>query len=74
MLLTSMPYAGQEIEITGYYVCRKPTRTVRGETMYFASFLDRQGAFLRYHSFPSRSSTIPLSGAMAAICSKEKWW
>lgn len=55
-------YIGQNIEITGYYVCRKPTRTVRGETMYFASFLDRQGAFFDTTHFPPVAARFPFRG------------
>ncbi|MEI7802603.1 MAG: DNA polymerase III subunit alpha, partial [Bacteroidota bacterium] len=36
---------GKEIEIVGYYVTRKPTRTIRGELMMFGTFFDREGFF-----------------------------
>jgi len=53
---------GRHIEITGYYVCRKPTRTIRGETMYFATFLDRNGRFFDTIHFPPAAAQFPFRG------------
>ncbi|MBL7774722.1 MAG: DNA polymerase III subunit alpha, partial [Saprospiraceae bacterium] len=39
--------------MTGYYVCRKDTRTVKGELMHFGTWLDREGRFFDTVHFPS---------------------
>jgi DNA polymerase III alpha subunit len=46
----------------GYYVCRKPVRTVKGETMYFATWLDIEGHFFDTVHFPAFLGQGPFRG------------
>lgn len=55
-------WQGREAEILGYYVCRKPTRTIRGDTMYFATFIDQQGFFFDTTHFPPVAAKYPFRG------------
>ena len=52
----------QMVEMTGYYVCRKDTRTVKGELMQFGTWLDRAGAFFDSVHFPEQARTAPFRG------------
>lgn len=55
-------YIGQEIEITGYLVTIKPTRTIRGESMSFGCFLDEDGYFFDTTHFPRIAKEYPFRG------------
>ncbi|MCE7058921.1 DNA polymerase III subunit alpha [Dyadobacter sp. CY343] len=46
-------YVNQEIVQYGYLVAVKNTRTARGETMHFGTFLDQEGQFIDTVHFPS---------------------
>ncbi|MFZ2901158.1 MAG: DNA polymerase III subunit alpha [Saprospiraceae bacterium] len=46
-------FAGKQVQIYGYYVCRKPVRTVRNETMYFGTWLDQEGHYFDTVHFPA---------------------
>lgn len=37
----------------GYYVCRKDTRTIKGDLMHFGTWLDREGRFFDTVHFPA---------------------
>ncbi|MGB3076444.1 MAG: 2'-5' RNA ligase family protein, partial [Chitinophagales bacterium] len=50
------------IEITGYYVTRKPTSTKKGEPMMFGCFLDRNGFFFDTNHFPAATKNFPFRG------------
>lgn len=50
------------IEITGYYVTYKPTRTKKGEAMMFGCFIDREGFFFDTNHFPEASRNFPFRG------------
>jgi DNA polymerase III alpha subunit len=46
----------------GYYVCRKDTRTIKGETMQFGTWIDCTGAFFDTVHFPDTLRAYPLRG------------
>lgn len=48
--------------MTGYYVCRKDTRTVKGELMHFGTWLDREGRFFDTVHFPGQMKEAPFRG------------
>jgi DNA polymerase-3 subunit alpha len=50
------------ISIVGYFVCHKPTRTIKGETMFFGTFLDRAGFFFDTVHFPPVAARYPFQG------------
>jgi DNA polymerase-3 subunit alpha len=50
------------ISIVGYFVCHKPTRTIKGETMFFGTFLDRAGFFFDTVHFPPVAARFPFQG------------
>jgi DNA polymerase-3 subunit alpha len=50
------------IAIVGYFVCYKPTRTIKGETMFFGTFLDRDGFFFDTVHFPPVAARYPFQG------------
>jgi DNA polymerase-3 subunit alpha len=52
----------QIVEMTGYYVCRKDTRTAKGELMQFGTWLDRAGYFFDSVHFPEQARTAPFRG------------
>ncbi len=45
-------YIGKRVEMVAYYVTRKYTSTIKGEIMYFGTFLDRNGHWLDTIHFP----------------------
>jgi DNA polymerase III alpha subunit len=53
---------GRMIAIEGYYVCRKDVRTVKGELMYFGTWLDREGRFFDTTHFPAFVKLSPFRG------------
>ncbi len=48
--------------MTGYYVCRKDTRTVKGELMQFGTWLDIEGRFFDTVHFPDQVKKTPFRG------------
>ena len=58
-----MQFVGQVVEITGYYVCYKPTRTVKGDNMYFGTFIDQKGDFFDTVHFPPVAMKYPFKGS-----------
>ena len=53
---------GQNIEIVGYLVHRKPTRTSNGKIMYFGTWLDVEGEWLDTVHFPDANNRNPFTG------------
>ena len=53
---------GKTIDILGYYVTTKPTKTIKGEYMLFGTFLDREGNFFDTTHFPRVAQEFPLRG------------
>ncbi len=54
-----MRYIGQTVKLVGLYVTMKPTRTKKGETMAFGTFLDAQGSFFDTVHFPNCLKQYP---------------
>lgn len=52
----------QLVTMTGYYVCRKDTRTVKGELMQFGTWLDIEGRFFDTVHFPDQVKKAPFRG------------
>jgi len=50
------------VMMTGYYVCRKDTRTVKGELMQFGTWLDMEGRFFDTVHFPDQVKKTPFRG------------
>ncbi len=50
------------VEIVGYLVHRKPTRTSNGKIMYFGTWLDLEGAWLDTVHFPDSKNRNPFTG------------
>ena len=50
------------VTMTGYFVCRKDTRTVKGELMQFGTWLDREGQFFDTVHFPDQVKKTPFRG------------
>lgn len=48
--------------MTGYYVCRKDTRTAKGELMHFGTWMDRDGHFFDTVHFPEPLKKMPFLG------------
>lgn len=55
-------FAAKVVEILGYLVTLKPTRTVKGDVMYFGTFLDIEGNWLDTVHFPPIAKQYPFSG------------
>jgi DNA polymerase-3 subunit alpha len=53
----------QLVTMTGYFVCRKATRTVKGDLMYFGTWLDAEGRFFDTVHFPDQLKHSPFRGA-----------
>jgi len=53
---------GRNIEIVGYLVHRKPTRTSKGQIMYFGTWLDLDGEWLDTVHFPNSRFPNPFTG------------
>jgi DNA-directed DNA polymerase III PolC len=53
---------GKSIEILGYYVCRKDTRTIKGEIMHFGTWLDTNGKYFDTTHFPPSIRVAPFRG------------
>jgi len=46
----------------GYYVCRKETRTIKGERMAFGTWIDQSGHFFDTVHFPPQLQAAPFRG------------
>ncbi|WP_338398248.1 DNA polymerase III subunit alpha [Persicobacter psychrovividus] len=55
-------YQGQTVRMLGYYITRKPVRTVKGEIMNFGSFIDAWGYFFDSCHFPPSLQHSPFQG------------
>ncbi|MEI6949260.1 DNA polymerase III subunit alpha [Paraflavisolibacter sp. H34] len=53
---------GWEVNVLGYYVTQKPVRTVKGEVMFFGTFLDPAGDWIDTVHFPAVANRYPLGG------------
>ncbi len=55
-------YEGRVVMIYGYLVTTKPTKTNKGDLMYFGTFLDRKSAFFDTVHFPPVAKRYPFRG------------
>ncbi|CAM1367579.1 DNA-directed DNA polymerase [Tenacibaculum litopenaei] len=55
-------HIGKNIAIEGYLVTVKKTRTSNGKTMFFGTFLDREGHFIDSVHFPPIAAQYPFRG------------
>jgi len=53
---------GRHVCMYGYLVTTKPVRTIKGEMMYFGSFVDCEGNFLDTVHFPETARKFPFRG------------
>lgn len=65
-------YLGKEIEIMGQLVTSKYTRTKNGETMFFGTFLDREGGWINTVLFPNVAAKCSLKGFWGCYLMKGK--
>lgn len=54
---------GKEIEILGYLITLKPTRTKKGEGMAFGYFVDEKGEYFDTVHFPNSIQAYPFRGS-----------
>ncbi len=55
-------YLGKVITIQGYLVTAKNTKTVGGKSMYFGTFIDRDGHWIDSTHFPQVAQKFPFRG------------
>ncbi|WP_186756265.1 DNA polymerase III subunit alpha [Echinicola salinicaeni] len=55
-------YSGKQVQVLGYLVAIKYTRTVKGDIMNFGTFLDRDGHWIDTVHFPPIVKKFPLTG------------
>lgn len=55
-------HIGKNITAIGYLTTIKPTRTSKGESMYFGTFIDREGHFIDTVHFPDSAKQYRVSG------------
>lgn len=59
---TIQRFMGKRIQIEGYLVTIKPTRTIKGQEMNFGTWLDRDGYFFDTTHFPDSLKKWPFKG------------
>jgi DNA-directed DNA polymerase III PolC len=55
-------YVGKPVIMLGYLVTMKPSRTAKGDNMFFGTFTDAAGNWLDTVHFPRSASAYPLKG------------
>lgn len=55
-------YLGQQVEILCYYITQKPVRTVKGQLMFFGTFIDKNGDWVDSVHFPDKAEKHRLTG------------
>ena len=53
---------GQEVTVVGYQVTVKPTKSKKGQRMFFGTFLDAEGEWLDTVHFPPVAEKFPFRG------------
>ena len=53
---------GERVTMYGYYVTRKPVRTVKGDTMAFGTWIDKEGQHFDTVHFPDTLRSSPFRG------------
>lgn len=56
-------HKGKEVQIIGHLVTTKPTRTKKGESMFFGTFLDKNGDWIDTVHFPPSAKQYPYRGS-----------
>lgn len=56
-------YNHRQVSMLGYYVTRKPVRTVNGKLMYFYTWVDEAGCFFDSVHFPVAVARSPFRGS-----------
>jgi DNA-directed DNA polymerase III PolC len=63
MPVANLPkFVGKSVSVLGYLVTMKPSRTLKGENMFFGTFTDREGDWLDSVHFPGSAAKYPLQG------------
>ena len=55
-------HVGRQINMLGYYITQKPVRTVKGQLMYFGTFIDSNGDWIDSVHFPDTADKYRLTG------------
>ena len=55
-------YINKTVMITGYLITRKRTRTSKGDSMYFGTFVDTEGHWIDTVHFPPSIAQYPFTG------------
>ncbi len=55
-------HSGQTVVMLGYLIATKNTRTAKGESMHFGTFVDQEGSFIDTIHFPSIAKKNPFRG------------
>jgi len=55
-------FVGKQVTLLGYYVTEKQVRTIKGESMFFGTFLDAAGDWIDTVHFPDAARRYPLQG------------
>jgi len=56
-------YKGKEVQIIGHLVTIKPTRTKKGDSMFFGTFVDKNGDWIDTVHFPPNAKMYPSRGS-----------
>ena len=54
---------GKQVRTIGYFITDKQVRTIKGQSMYFGTFLDKDGDWLDTVHFPGSFQWQPFEGA-----------
>ena len=60
-------HLGKTISLCGYYVTIKPSITIKGERMYFGTFIDEHGHWIDTVHFPKVAAQFPFRGKFCYI-------
>jgi DNA polymerase-3 subunit alpha len=55
-------HKGKQVDVLGYFITAKPVQTVKGEQMYFGTFLDSNGDWVDSVHFPNVADRYTLQG------------
>ena len=55
-------YINKTVMISGYLITRKRTRTSKGDSMYFGTFVDTEGHWIDTVHFPPSIAQYPFTG------------
>ena len=55
-------HVGKQVDVLCYYITEKPVRTVKGQLMYFGTFIDAAGDWVDTIHFPDKAMKHRLTG------------